>query len=126
MLGRRPDNLVAGAEDLQPKVFHGMLQLLGGFASRRTTRPAVLIIEPGLQSESLRLIGAVIGQCHPLRAEVFRGQPGARMEKDPAHPHLFENADLPEEFLFFQLSIPGPKRFASKGHPGIFPFLMQR
>jgi hypothetical protein len=37
--------------------------------------------------------------------------------------NLFENAELPEEFLFFQLSIPGPKRFASKGHPGIFPSL---
>ena len=87
----------------------------------RTARPAIFIVKPGLQAQFFGGVRAAIDEVKPFVAEVFSGEPGARMHEDPAHAHFLEDRELAKQLLFGQFAIPAPEWFSAKGVGGIFP-----
>ena len=121
VLGGRPRAGLAAFVHGQPQVFHAVPEFLGSQTAGRTARPAVFVIEPGLQTERLSGVRAGIDAVEPLASEVTRLQSGARVHEIPAHAHFLEDADLPDQFGGFELAVPTPERLAAVGGGGILP-----
>ena len=83
----------AALQNLHTQRAHAVSRVLGHPAAGDAGGPAVLIIEPGLQTAFLRLIRALIGQAEPVFPQIFRLKPGTGMHEEAPEAHIFQYID---------------------------------
>ncbi|OPZ23958.1 MAG: hypothetical protein BWZ02_03020 [Lentisphaerae bacterium ADurb.BinA184] len=73
-------------------------------------RPAILVVQPGVQPQLGGPLSAGRHTLHELGTQVLGVQAGARVHEEPAHPHLAEPAGLPAQTPGVKTVVPSPER----------------
>lgn len=92
---------------------------LGDLAAGGAAGPAVLVVEPGVHAQLLRLVGAGLDAGEPVATEIFGVEAHARMHEEAAEAHLLHDADLAAQLGGREFGVPGPEGRAAKCLAGI-------